>query len=649
MKKLLILLLVLAGFLSGCSTAKVYNNSYSYVFSRDLMIMDYVYTYRSTDHQHNANFVDGLQENDQYGNFIPALATEVTHNDDYTVWTYKIREGVNWVTSTGEVYTNVTAQDWVTGLQHAADFQSAMLYLVSGSIVNLGKYVNGETTDFSEVGVKALDEYTLEYTLNEPEPWFNTKTTYSILYPINQEFLESKGAGCTLGAPDSTACEFGLPQPDSILYNGAYILSSFVSKSEITYTANPNYWDKEHVYIPSVKLVYYDGSDPSSLLSGFENGDYSQARIYTSNFEDAKAKYPDNVFMSLTGAVTYNMTFNLARTATNFTAKTAEQIEDTKKAMLNTNFRLALQFAIDRVSYLATSKGNAELATASLRNMLTMPTFVKVDGSTYDQLVSAELASMNPEVFGDAFNLADGQDPFYNPATAAALLAKAKEELGTTVTWPIHLDLPEDGSNQVGVAGGQSMKTSIEGALGADNVVVDVGLWSTDEYDAIAYGASVGAESDFDISTASGWGPDYLDPKTYLDIYDPEDGDMLTTIGLNADVVGKTPEMVAAVTAVGLDEYKAFLRAAEAETTDMQARYALYAKADAWLVANAIQIPFQADGGNPSISKVVPFSGEYALTGVSSYKFKYLQVQDEMVTIDQRNDAYSAWTEVISK
>lgn len=649
MKKLLVLLIVVAGFLSGCSSAKVYNNNYSYVFSRDLMVMDYVYTYRSTDHMHNANFVDGLQENDQYGNFVPALATEVTHNDDYTVWTYKLRQGVNWVTSTGEVYAEVKAQDWLTGLQHAADFQSAMLYLVQGSVVGLDAYVNGENTDFSQVGIKAIDDYTLEYTLNAPEPWFNTKTTYSILYPINQEFLESKGAGCKLGAPDSTTCEFGLPQPDSILYNGAYILSSFVSKSEIKYTANPNYWDKQHVYIPEVKFVYYDGSDPTSLLSGFENGDYSQARIYTANYADAKAKYPDNLFMSLTGAVTYNMTFNLARTATNFTAKTPEQIADTKKALLNNNFRLALQFAIDRVSYLATAKGNADLATASLRNMLTMPTFVKIDGSTYDQLVSAELAKINPEVFGDNFNLTDGQDPYYQPEVAAALLAKAKAELGDTVQWPIHLDLPEDGSNQVGVAGGQSLKTSIEGSLGADNVVIDVGLWSTDEYDSIAYGATMGSESDFDISTASGWGPDYVDPKTYLDIYDPEDGDMLQSIGLNSDAVGKTPDMVAAISATGLDEYKALITAAEKETTDLQARYALYAKADAWLIAHPIQIPLQADGGNPTVSKVVPFTAEYALTGVSAYKFKYMQVQDDIVTVDQRNKALDAWKAVISK
>ena len=88
-------------------------------------------------------------------------------------------------------------------LQHAADFNSNMLYIVAGSIKNLDKYVNGEITDFTQVGIKATDDYTLEYTLNGPESYWNSKTAYSILYPINKEFLETKGAGCKLGSPGS--------------------------------------------------------------------------------------------------------------------------------------------------------------------------------------------------------------------------------------------------------------------------------------------------------------------------------------------------------------------------------------------------------------------------------------------------------------
>ena len=659
MKKILVAFVavfIALSALTGC-TAKVYKNNYNYVFSRDLMVMDYVYTYRNTDHVHNANFVDGLQENDQYGNFVGALATKVEHNEDYTVWTYTLRKGVNWVTSTGEVYDTVKADDFVAGLQHASDFQSLMLYIVSSSIKGLADYVDGTTTDFSTVGVKAIDEYTLQYTLNSSEPWFNTKTTYSILYPINREFLESKGVGCKLGAPDKATCDFGKPVPESILYNGGYILAEFTSKSVIRYTANPNYWDKAHVYIPEVKLVYFDGSDPTSLLTGFEKGDFSQARIYTANYASTKAKYPDNLFATLTGSTTYNMTFNLAREAKAFSWKnltnlgTQEAVDkafaDTAKAMLNKNFRLALQYAMDRVGYLATAKGNAEIAKIALRNMLTPPEFVLANGKEYGTLVEEALAVLDPTNFAD-IDLSNGQDPFNDAVKAKAFLALAVTELGDSVSWPIHLDLPEDGTSAVGVAGGMSLKESIETALGADKVVVDVGLWTTDEYDAIAYGATMGSESDWDISTASGWGPDYLDPKTWLDIYDPTDGDMLTTLGLNP-LASQTDAMKAAIIAVGLDDYKALIDAADAEKTDIAKRYELYAKADAWLVANAIQIPTQADGGNPILSKVVPFTAPFALTGIAMNKFKFMQVQDEIVTIAQRQKALDAWTAKRSK
>lgn len=170
------------------------------------------------------------------------------------------------MTDDGVEYAEVTAHDFVTGLRHAVEFDSQTLYLVQYTIKNLDAYYNGEV-EWEEVGIKAVDDYTLVYTLEAPTPYFHTITTYSILMPVNQEFLESKGTGCKLGAAEPSSCSFGEVAPDGILYNGAYLLSNFTSKSVIEYTANPDYWDAEHVYIPNVKLVYYDGSDPDSLFT----------------------------------------------------------------------------------------------------------------------------------------------------------------------------------------------------------------------------------------------------------------------------------------------------------------------------------------------------------------------------------------------
>ena len=94
-------------------------------------------------------------------------------------------------------------------------------------------------------------------------------TTYAVLYPVNRTFLESMGEGCKLGSPDPATCSFGTVEMDSILYNGAYILTTYDQKSQLILTKNDSYWDAEHVYMETVTRIYDDGSDPYSGIKGF--------------------------------------------------------------------------------------------------------------------------------------------------------------------------------------------------------------------------------------------------------------------------------------------------------------------------------------------------------------------------------------------
>ncbi len=131
--------------------------------------MDYITSTRDSTSSITTNLIDGLLENDQYGNLIPSMAESWTVSKDGLTYTYKIRQGAKWYTSEGEEYAEVKAQDFVTGLKHAADGKSDGLTLIQDSIKGLAEYVSGETNDFSTVGVKAVDDYTVEYTLNKPE------------------------------------------------------------------------------------------------------------------------------------------------------------------------------------------------------------------------------------------------------------------------------------------------------------------------------------------------------------------------------------------------------------------------------------------------------------------------------------------------
>lgn len=618
----------------GKSESSASNKSvYSYVYGSDPDSLDYLLTSRATTGDIITQGVDGLLENDEYGNLVGSLAKDWKVSADGLTYTYTLRDDAKWFTSEGEEYANVTAQDFVTGLKHAADKQSDALYVVKNSIKGLADYVDGKTKDFSTVGVKALDDKTVQYTLNQPESYWNSKTTYSILFPVNEEFLKSQGDN------------FGKVDPSSILYNGPFLLKSITAKSSIVFEKNENYFDADKVSLAGIKYTYFDGSDSDSLYKNFDDGVYSFARLFPNkpSYKEAEKKYGENIVYGTQDATTYLATFNLDRQSYEFSAKTDDkQKADTKAAILNKDFRQAISFAFNRASYNAQSTGEAAQDKA-LRNILVPPTFVSTGEKSFGDLVQEQLPSLGSE-WADV-NLADAQNGLYNAEKAKAEFAKAKEALQAQgVNFPIRLDLPTDQANEIAVLQASSIKQAIESALGAENVTVDVIKESSDDYDRTTYFAESPEQMDWDFATVSGWGPDYQDPSTYLDVYSLEDGGLLKTIGIDPS------KSTAAIEAVGLTDYTNKLKEANAIATDVPARYAAYAKLQAWLTDSAISIPTVSLGGRPGLSKVVPTSGSYGSVGNKgdSY-YKYTKLQDKPVTTKERDEAIAKWREEKAK
>lgn len=601
--------------------------TFSYVYAMDPSSLDYSVTSKSSTSDVIANVVDGLLENDKYGNLIPSLAEDWSVSKDGLTYTYKLRKGVKWYTSDGEEYAEVKAKDFVTGLKHAADGKSDGLSLLQDSIKGLAEYVSGESNDFSTVGVKAVDDYTVEYTLNKPESFWNSKVTTATMLPVNEEFLNSKGS------------DYGAPTPSSILYNGPYFLKSLTSKSVIEYEKNPNYWDKDNVKIDNIKLTFYDGSDQESLIRSFTQGAYTTARLFptSSNFESTKKEYGDKIVYSPQEATSYYLTVNVNRQSYNKTAKTDEaQKTSTKEALLNKNFRQALNFALDRHSYTAQLNGE-EGANKIIRNSLVPHDYVQVGEKTFGELAQAELVS-----YGDQWKdvaLTDGKDTLYNPEKAKAAFAKAKEELQAKgVTFPIHLDIPVEQTDVIAVQQTNSLKQSIESTLGTENVIVDVLQMTDNEKLSITSQAKVPAQKDYDLN-GTGWGPDYQDPATYLNILDAKKGSALKHLGITR---GKDPEVMAQV---GLDEYKKLLDDAAAETSDLNKRYEKYAKAQAWVSDSSLLIPVASSGGSPTVSRTVPFSKAYSQVGIKGdpFVFKGLELQNDVVTAKEYEEAFKKW------
>ena len=617
---------------SGPGSSAKGEKTFSYIYETDPDNLNYLTTNKAATANITSNVVDGLLENDRYGNFVPSMAEDWSVSKDGLTYTYTIRKDAKWYTSEGEEYAAVKAQDFVTGLKYAADKKSDGLYLVQESIKGLDAYVKGEITDFSQVGIKALDDYTVQYTLNKPESFWNSKTTMGVLAPVNEEFLNSKGDDFAKGT-----------DPSSILYNGPFLLKSIVAKSSVEFEKNPNYWDKDNVHIGKVKLSYWDGQDTNKPTEAFKDGSFTMARLFptSASYPETEKAFKDNIVYTQQDSTTFLVGINIDRQSYQHTSKTAdEQKTSTKKALLNKDFRQALAFGFDRTAY-ASQVNGASGATKLLRNLFVPPTFVQADGKNFGELVKEKLVT-----YGDEWsnvNLDDAQDGLYNPEKAKAEFAKAKTALQAEgVKFPIHLDMPVDQTNTTKVQRVQSLKQSLEATLGTDNVVVDIQQLQKDDVLNITYFAETAAGEDWDISDNVGWSPDFADPSTYLDIIKPSVGENTKTyLGFDSGTNN------AAAKQVGLEDYEKMVVEAGEETTDVSKRYEKYAAAQAWLTDSALIIPTTSQTGRPMLSKMVPFTLPFAYSGNKGMSeallYKYLEVQDKAVTAEEYQKAQEKW------
>ncbi|WP_368909531.1 peptide ABC transporter substrate-binding protein [Streptococcus sp. oral taxon 061] len=625
--------LLASGVLAACSGSSAKGEkTFSYTYETDPDNLNYLTTGKAATSNITSNVIDGLMENDRYGNFVPSIAEDWSVSQDGLTYTYTIRKDAKWYTSEGEEYAAVKAQDFVTGLKYAADNKSEALYLVQDSIKGLDAYVKGKVKDFSEVGIKAIDDQTVQYTLNKPESFWNSKTTMGVLAPVNEEFLTSKGSDFAKAT-----------DPSSILYNGPYLLKSLVAKSSVEFEKNPNYWDKDNVHIDKVKLSFWDGQDTNKPAETFKAGGFSTARLFptSASYPETEKEFKDNIVYTPQDSSTYLIGTNIDRQSYKYTSKTTdEQKTSTKKALLNKDFRQAIAFSIDRTAY--TSQINGESgATKLLRNLFVPPTFVQADGKNFGELVKEKLVT-----YGDEWkdvNLDDAQDGLYSPEKAKAEFAKAKTALQAEgVQFPIHLDMPVDQTSTTKVQRVQSLKQSLEATLGTDNVVVDIQQLQKDEVQNVTYFAESAAGEDWVLSDNVGWTPDFADPSTYLDIIKPSVGENTKTyLGFDAGTNN------AAAKQVGLEDYEKMVVEAGNENTDVSKRYDKYAAAQAWLTDSALIIPTASQTGRPMLSKMVPFTLPFAYSGnkgtSEALLYKYLELQDKPVTAEEYQKAQDKW------
>ena len=540
-------------------------DSFSMPYSSDPVTWDGLATSRAADNDAIINTYDGLMEYDVEGTLQPALAESYEVSDDGLTYTFHLRKDVKWTDSQGREVDTVKADDFVAGMQHMCDAQGGLEYLVQGVIKNVSQYISGEITDFDEVGVKAVDDYTVEYTLEEPCSYFETMLGYTIFMPMSRSYYQSQGG--KFGAEyDSSAADYQYGKDsNSIAYCGPYLVTNATAKNTIVFKLSDSYWNKDNVNIKTLTWLFNDQSDVTKMYTDAKAGTVDYVNLNTSTMETAKSEglYDQYAVVSDTDATSIMAFYNINRTATanandGTTAKSTksdEEIQRTNKALQNVHFRRAISFAADRGAYNAQQVGE-DLKYTSLRNTFTPGYFVSLSkdttiqingtdttfpaGTYYGEIVQKQIDADGVKIkVWDAENkTSDGFDGWYNPENAVEELNTAIEELaeeGITIdeSNPIQIEYPYPSAVEVYTNKANSYKKSVEAALGGKVVINLVDAVDMDGWYYAGYYVNYGYEQNYDVYDVSGWSPDFGDPCSYLDTMLPDyEGYMTKCFGI---------------------------------------------------------------------------------------------------------------------
>lgn len=554
------------------------SDTWNYAINYELATWDAIASSFTSDQYFIAPTYSPLLEYDTKDEQQYALAESVDVSEDGTVYTFHLRKGVKWVDQQGREVGEVTADDWVASMEHVIDNNDALGYLmtVSGGcgIKNYDAYISGDVTDFAEVGVKAVDNYTLEYTLEGPFPAFLTMMGYGCFAPLNRAFYKAQGGTFSTEGEEYTSGKYATT-PANIAYCGPYLVKNFTEKNVTSYVANPAYWNADAVQTHNLNIYYNDGSDPLRAYNEAKAGTLAGCAFNSSALVLAKEEKPqgsDKTYFDLyhyttpNDATTYCGWVNLNRGSwANFNDSTVgvsnqtdAQKAATRSAMNNQNFRLALAMAFDRGAFNSTIVGE-ELKYASLRNSFIPGNFQKTAGEvtvdingtattfpagTYFAVIEqaqldadgVTLKVWDPTADGGAGS-GDGFDGWYNPEESVKYLEKAIAELaqiGVEISKenPIHIDVPYGTFSETVTNRFQAYKQSVEKVTDGRIIVDLIPFADNTTFGYAYYRTTKGSEANYDITPGtSGWGPDYGDGQSYLDVIQPY-GYMTKNIGL---------------------------------------------------------------------------------------------------------------------
>ena len=645
-----------AGLLSSCggsaaggTAATGDSATYTVLYARQPATLNYLICSADPDLYHGTHCVDTLVEYDNRGKIREGLATSWEWDADTLTWTFHLRDE-NWVDYTGAVLGPVTAQDFVDALAYLLDpdYASGTASLVTPYVAGAEDYYNycvwrnnaqngtvaedgttytidaagtvtvtaadGSTTtcpavDFSSVGVAAVDEHTLTYTLNYDFPGFLSLLNYAPFEPAYGPMLAELGDQFCTSA--ETACNCG-----------AFYLAEYTPLESWVMKKNPENYDKGNVYIDTIRYIY----NQEALISGPEmvrRGEIDQATISSDILDSWLADDTTKDMVSMERPETgksYFYFFNFLPYAHQFpnwntTGVDAQyQPDNWAKAVNSTNFRKAFLYAINPAVTLAVTAPegyeNYKLHT------ITPPSFC-ADSKGVDYTECGALAKVTDH---------------FNEATAKQYRDAAVQELTAAgATFPIKVQYPYNPAVVDWDKQCQVFKQQVEGVLndGFDFVDIIITQGPSDNFlNAVRRAGAYEFMSYY-------WGADYSDPETEVYPFYQEAGDRGTCYAFLR--TGVEDGIITGETADYVMTYMDMVEKAKAITADLDARYAAFADAEAYLIENALVIPLSLPVPPYIATRLNLWEGQYAPTGFSSNRLKGIHILDHYVSMDEYN------------
>lgn len=586
------------------------NAVYTRLYSSESSTLNYLVTSTIEEQRVGANCIDTLVEYDSAGQLKEGLATEWNYDEASMTWTFTLRDA-KWVDDTGAEVADVTAQDFVDALKYelTPEYESANAQNLFGVIANAQEYYNGlvynggadedgvtwPAIDFSEVGVKAVDDHTLTYTLAKEVPYFISSLVYVVYMPAYGPLLEELGK------------EFGTAA-DKMYYNGAFYLAEFSPQERQVYKKNPSNYDAANVFIDEIQRIYNAEADtlgPEMV----KRGEVDWAEISADLLDDWLGNEETKNLVSRERPSTSYSYFYCFNFDPQFDAE--YEPDNWRMAVNNENFRKALFAGLDKTKEVAVLEPGAP-EDYVLSTITPFDFAFNADGADYTTI--GAMASM-----GNTFDETKALE--YKEAAMTELSAQG-------VTFPVKVLMPYNPSVVNWDKECQVVEQQMEALLGTDFIDIIIEAGPTDNF------LTEVRRSGQYAFMKCGWGADYADPETWTDPFYQSKGESGYDPGYKyAFIANAITE--GTDTAPVIQEYFDKVDAAKAITVDTNARFEAFAEAEAVLIDHALVIPFSITVSPYIATKLNEFDAQYAPFGVSRLRFKGQKVLDHYVSMEE--------------